>query len=257
MKHVWIVADSHFTSMDFPEVRDFYQARDERLKDGQSNAVQNWHDNFLRFLKRVKNERPDRVVDLGDCINNGTSGELEYYREVVNKTDVPFLHVPGNHDVGEGPDPDRIRQYEKCFGEPHWAFDLEAFRLIGVNTSCLWKSSDELIRRELDWLIKAVTDARDKPIMVFMHVPLFRKHADEENSFHVIDKPLRHEIIEILSAASAVHVYAGHTHYFEEPEHTTLAMTIVPGTLSHYRDWRPGFLKVKLHDDIKHEIEWL
>lgn len=134
------------------------------------------------------NDRKDVrfAVVVGDLSTSAKLSELNMAKESLKRLAIPYLAVPGNHDV-EPRAAHPFGNFEKAIGLVHWTREEGQWTFIGLN-SCVGGSSDVTIPKdELDWLreqVKHISNGR--PIGLFMHHPLnpntkaYRvKNADE------------------------------------------------------------------------------
>ena len=251
---IWAVADTHFTSLAYPHM----QRLNEQRQDRKFRAVPEWRANFDIFLAMVSEEKPDMVVVCGDVTETGHEQEMRDYLAAIKATGVAFRHLPGNHDVGDRLVPERHAQFEKHFGPAHWFQDVAGVRLIGLDTSRLWKTTQEQGESEIRWLIETVA-LGEKPFVVFSHIAPFIKSADEPHTFHNLPTGVRKELLQIVSPAPCLRWIAGHSHIYRADHKGAPPLTILPSMLSGYGNWRPGFVKLRLREGtiLMEEIVWI
>ena len=87
---------------------------------------------------RVLDPRPDAVIITGDLADKGTPKEYETFHNVMQRLDIPWYAISGNHDHRDAlktalADQDWARQY----AGPHLCFavDIGPVRLIGLDSS--------------------------------------------------------------------------------------------------------------------------
>lgn len=112
------------------------------------------------------------TVVVGDLVGLACKSQMACAAASVKRLNMPFLALPGNHDVL--PIPTRaLVEFNRCFGEPHWARDLGAWTLLGFN-SCEGMESDVTVpSEELDWLRARIAETDPaRPLALFCHHPL-------------------------------------------------------------------------------------
>lgn len=112
------------------------------------------------------------TVVAGDLVGMACKTQMECAAACVGRLKKPFLALPGNHDVL--PIPTRaLVEFNRCFGDPHWARDLGAWTLLGFN-SCRGVESDVTVpSEELDWLRARIAEMDPgRPVALFCHHPL-------------------------------------------------------------------------------------
>ena len=86
---------------------------------------------FVRHLNG--REDVDFVIHGGDVSDFGLTKEFEWVRDIMNKLDVPYVTLLGNHDVlGNGLD-----AFEEVFGAVNFDFMAGKNRFICLNTNAL------------------------------------------------------------------------------------------------------------------------
>jgi predicted phosphodiesterase len=96
--------------------------------------TQRWYDATEDAVKAI-NARGDIdfVVHGGDQSDFGATHEFEMQRDILNKLDMPYVIVLGNHDcLGTGED-----TYKAIYGDINFAFTAGNVRFICLNTNAL------------------------------------------------------------------------------------------------------------------------
>lgn len=119
--------------------------------------------------------RPDLVVISGDLTESGLPEEYRLLREMLDDLGLPVLIVPGNHDHRE------TLRTELDLG-PHavteggfvqFVADIGNLRLIGLDTVEPGISAGALCAERLDFLDRALSEAKGRDVLLFMHHPPF------------------------------------------------------------------------------------
>src|SRR5262245_26134667 len=195
-----------------------------QVSDTHLSRVKPWFvDNFRAVAALVQSQRPDLIVNTGDIALDGTTREddLVFARECHDALAVPFLAVPGNHDVGDNPwRPDvelpitdeRRARYRRHFGEDYWLGDIATWLLVGINAQLLGSG---LPAEESQWsLLTSVADeAAGRPVALFIHKPLFDDDPGElaVNQRYVVPAA-RRRLAETLRGVQLRLVASGHVH---------------------------------------------
>jgi 3',5'-cyclic AMP phosphodiesterase CpdA len=116
--------------------------------------------------------RPDAVLISGDLAEHGRPGEYATVSDAVAPIGAPVHVIAGNHD-----DRAALRQ---AFGLPgdaagpiHWAADLGALRLVGVDSTVPGSEGGALGAESLRWLDAELSRAPEQPTLLTMHHPPF------------------------------------------------------------------------------------
>lgn len=119
--------------------------------------------------------RPDVVVCTGDLVHDGLPEEYARLAGLLNQLPMPWYVVPGNHDdrehlratfAGRGFFPDG--------GFLHYVVDLGPVRLIALDTLVPGAPGGRLCEERLAWLDARLSEAPQRPTLLFMHHPPFR-----------------------------------------------------------------------------------
>lgn len=96
--------------------------------------TQRWYDEFEDAVECINSLADiDFVIHGGDMTDWGLNEEFERQRDILEKLNVPYVALIGNHDcIATG----RV-VYEKIFGPAHFAFTAGRFRFVCSNTNAL------------------------------------------------------------------------------------------------------------------------
>jgi 3',5'-cyclic AMP phosphodiesterase CpdA len=153
-------------------------------------------ENFRRLVEHFNEvARPDLVVITGDIqvIHPDVGADRQHAYTLASTLTVPFMAVPGNHDVGEPAEhpwaglavtDDRVAAYETTWGRSYWRHDQDGAVLIGLNSELMGSG----LAREAEqwaWLERTVTELPTRaPVLVFLHKPVWA----------VLDEPIDHQL---------------------------------------------------------------
>jgi 3',5'-cyclic-AMP phosphodiesterase len=133
---------------------------------------------------RALNPVPDVLLVTGDLVNLGNTQEYRLLRELLAPLPMPCYLIPGNHD-------DRANLRAEFSDRAHlpgageflqYAIDDLPLRLIGLDTVIPGEGGGTLCDQRLAWLDARLSEAPEKPTLIFMHHPPFRTgiaHMDE------------------------------------------------------------------------------
>lgn len=130
---------------------------------------------FSRLIARLGSfePRPDLIVVSGDVGDTGSDEEYAFVAAGLRSLGVPFVMVPGNHDMREplrrafpaetGTLPDHLASSREFGG----------LRIICLDTLREGYNHGELSDGQLRWLATALDEARGQPTVIVMHHPPF------------------------------------------------------------------------------------
>jgi len=197
---------------------------DSHLSERAAGADENWSS----VLRHIGFARPDLVVHLGDLSLDGANvhGDLEFARSRLDRIMVPWLAVPGNHDLGDNGgghgsghseiDAARRQRWLSLVGPDQWTARLDGWHLIGVNAQLFGSG----LAAEIDqWaLLEAAvrdTGAAERLALV-LHKPLAA--APEEMAaapvYRFVPPDARSRLAELGGARKFDLVLSGHVHQY-------------------------------------------
>lgn len=181
-----------------------------------SIACKSERQKFQKIVKIVNEEKFDALVVLGDLADSypkgkggRRNGQVGLFLEDAKKIkSARVFYVAGNHDLGDFPNAETIKRFEKNFGVPAWyAFHLGGYKFLVVNTALL--KNHKRLPQLYDEQIKFIKDNRDARA-VFGHHPMFYKNPNENNKYYSWPARTRNGILPLF--APGTYFFSGHTH---------------------------------------------
>ena len=184
-----------------------------------------FQDNWDAFVEEMEVLQPDLVIHTGDVTFNAPDApeDLTFARLQLDRLPCPWLLIPGNHDVGEpGENPrlrqpinaERMRLWAECYGCDRFSYDLGAWRLLGLNSELMGSGLPEEAE-QLGFLERALADAGDRPVGVFIHKPLYIDTPGETDTLaHCVLPVTRAALLDRFRAARLAFVANGHIHSY-------------------------------------------
>jgi hypothetical protein len=206
-------------------------------------------------LKIIEQLNPDFVIHLGDTIqsfptSDGFESALKAARKSLEKINLDVHVIPGNHDVGDKPDPTMptesvtqkaIDTFENHFGQS-WAHKkIEGIDFVSINSQLLNTSIPAALQQR-EWLEHTLLKKVEWPTFLFTHLPLFLFHPGETSVGHydAIDEPARSWLINLIRKAPVNSVFSAHTHFEFRNCYDDVNYYLVPSPSF----TRPGFPEV-------------
>jgi hypothetical protein len=170
--------------------------------------------------------RPALVVSLGDMVLDAPDdrADRDYARGQLDRLAVPWVAVPGNHDIGDcPPDPwqgeyvteNRLAAYLAIYGSDHFLVDWPGWRLVGANAQLL---GSDLSGAEAHWKwLEESARGTDGRVALFMHKTPCRSSLDEAgDSNSVLPEFARRRLAKLLRSLRHPVVFSAHLHRFRE-----------------------------------------
>lgn len=130
----------------------------------------------------------DLAIILGDLTLRGAeqTEDLVFGRRALEALNLPWLALPGNHDVGDisrsshqPSNSERLSLWNGQYGPAHWHDDrLAGWRMIGLNSQII---DTGLTEEHVQWdaLEQALATRGSRRPVLFTHMPLFLNDWDE------------------------------------------------------------------------------
>jgi 3',5'-cyclic AMP phosphodiesterase CpdA len=234
--------------------------------------------NWSAVLRHVGSARPDLVVHAGDLSLDGAHdrGDLEYARSRLDQLEVPWLAVPGNHDVGDNPsgsapdqdgiDVGRRERWLAAVGADWWAAEAGGWRLIGVNAQ-LFGSGLAAEVEQWAWLEAELRDAPAATRLALVtHKPVAADEAELAAApvYRFVPVAARRRLADLSTSRRIDLVLSGHVHQYRELRRGGMIHLWAPTTWAVLPDAaqatvgtkRSGILAVELTDagEVRHDF---
>lgn len=175
------------------------------------------------------------VIATGDIAEKGRDEELRKAKELLDKLNVPYYIIPGNHDTKWSESGNTI--FSNLWGDDKFFFIKENTAHIGLNTGVYWRGGGgHVIPEDLHWLDSILTNhAGDKEIYFYTHHPL---DGDVDNWFKVTN---------LLRKKNIRTFFWGHGHANRLKQIKSIPGVMGRSTLSKGKKW--GYTIVSSHPD--------
>jgi hypothetical protein len=174
---------------------------------------------FDRAVEEINLLQPDFVIMVGDMIYGYVEEEVDVssqwddFWSHAEKLEVPFIYLPGNHDIFSK---ETLEFWRKHNGRTFYSFDYKDCHFVALNTEETWEDGsdvgDPLGEAQFQWALEDLSKSEDaRHTFVFMHKPLWRDEGDETTHRHHAISPGWEKIEEALQGRPYT-VFAGHYH---------------------------------------------
>jgi len=195
---------------------------------------------------------PELLLVTGDLAHRGRRRQLEQAAELVRSFAIPFLAVPGNHDIPYT-FPARFTrtftEWERIFGSPEPVYRSERLAVVGLNSVRPWRQQGGAVERaQLDRAglqLEASADGALRVVALHHHLGSPPWRAGRKRPIR-----RRQRVLDTLAASGAELVVSGHVHQaaiaerrefevLEDARERSLVLATVPG-LNRPRPQRSG-----------------
>ncbi len=162
---------------------------------------------FADAVYKLNLLKPEFVVSIGDLIEGYTHDVNEIDRQwdefdnIVNKMQMPFFYVPGNHDISNAA---MAGKWKERLGQSYYHFVYRNVLFLCLNTQD--GSSRWIDDQQMQYFQRALEANRDvRWTLVFMHQPMWYSGSSEN-----------WQQFELLLADRPYTVFAGHLHVYRK-----------------------------------------
>lgn len=228
---------------------------EEEKKESVSFAVMaDVHNDWVEFeqaLAVAKEKEPEFVIVAGDLTNLGKREELEKAKETLDKANLNYFVIPGNHDLWFG---NKIKAdvFNEVFGNRFQSFKKDKIKFILIDNG----SYSGLREDQFEWLKNEVAECRIFYCLAFAHMPL--NHGTSEHIMGEDDVKAASDaanLVKLFVSSGVKKLFAGHLHYQTSYTLDGLETTLV-GAITRDRSYQiPRFMMVeKTGEELKQEV---
>jgi 3',5'-cyclic AMP phosphodiesterase CpdA len=214
---------------------------DSHLSPKAPDAEANWS----AVVDHVVRTRPDLVLHLGDLSLDGPrgDGDLQYAREQLDRLPIPWLAVPGNHDIGDNPSPvtpaaavvdaEGLERWIEVIGSDRWSVQIGDWRLVAVDAQ-LFGSGLRAESDQWDWLEAELRPpAGEQPVAFVSHKPLTAANDGELAAappYRFVPPEAGRRLAHLLGQVRLGLVLSGHVHQYRVLHHQGIPHLWAPTT---------------------------
>lgn len=127
------------------------------------------------MLDAIADARPEHIIVAGDLVQRARAGQFDEAKAILDRTGLPWLCVPGNHDIPLINLPARLlwpfHDYQKAVPGPREPLlELPGLKIIGVNSTFPYRWRNGRLTNRQIARVKHL--ARSGPVMVVQHHPI-------------------------------------------------------------------------------------
>jgi 3',5'-cyclic AMP phosphodiesterase CpdA len=166
------------------------------------------------------------VIHVGDLTLDGAHepADLVHARRLLDALPIPWVVVPGNHDIGDNPgisdgaviDGERRDRWIDRIGPDRWTVEIGGWLATGVNAQ-LFGSGLDAEAEQWSWLEgSVVAQGADRPVLLVIHKPLAAPLSELATAppYRFVPEPARSRLTALLSTFCCPLVLSGHVHQY-------------------------------------------
>lgn len=193
-----------------------------QISDTHLSAKRAWSvPNFEAVARHLADNRPNLVVNTGDIVLDDPDDDEDaaYAFALHQRIQVPWLVIPGNHDVGDNgvapwqgqpPTEARLERFVERWGADRFCLDVEGWRIIGANDLLVGTGLDAELEQE-EWLQRHL--AGHDRVALFVHKPICLTHPlADDGPAGPLELPGRLRLWSIIEGSGVRLVASGHLH---------------------------------------------
>jgi hypothetical protein len=166
---------------------------------------------FSQAVEKLNLMQPAFVMSVGDLIEGGANkpqeklaAEWKEFDGLVNKLQMPFFYVPGNHDVAAK---EAAKVWDDKLGRRHYHFVYRNTLFLMLNSNDP-KGGTAIDKEQSAWASKVLTEnAGVQYTIVSLHHPLWNTNNGEKNGWADVEKALK---------GRPYTVFCGHVHRYDK-----------------------------------------
>lgn len=205
-------------------------------------------DNTKKAISQAKDLGAEYIVHTGDWSTVGTIVELNEQKRILDQGKIAYYGVMGDHDRWQS----GTKNFELVLGKTYESFERSGIHHILLDSSDI---ENGLYKEELNWLEKDLQTAGNKPILIFMHLPIYHPTSDRTISNKAGSSEDRNSgserFLNLISGKNIIAIFSGDHHLsssYSEP--TTSIKIFVSGAVTRERNLqKPRFSLVEIYKD--------
>jgi len=217
----------------------------------------NDNDYLEKALIKAKELGAERAVFLGDYTDWGELTTLQKAKEVMDTSQIPYVSLPGDHDLGETRDESN---FIKVFGDTYGVLGIDGIKLVYFDNS---KNFTKIADPDIPWFKKEIQDSS----ILFLSQPLATSSMarvmgiiDGVKDETVFLQNL--ELLEQIRTSKVRVIISGDLHqftYFDDPQkkdlrHYTVGAVLKSQSLEKLNLQSPRFALLTINDDLSYEV---
>jgi exopolysaccharide biosynthesis protein len=161
---------------------------DSHLQSGDHNTTGSVVTNDISQAIQAlpSNAAPNMLQVNGDLTDTGSIADTDYGYQVLQSFGLPFHDAVGNHEIGQGADPED-QNWSSLYGPTHYTYtdgNAEFIVTDSANGGLLASDPYQVPSEEqYQWLASQLTASTSKVIFLVTHMPAYDPHAVMNSQF--------------------------------------------------------------------------
>ncbi|MBP5274186.1 MAG: metallophosphoesterase [Abditibacteriota bacterium] len=240
-----------FSFVQMSDVHIGWMAATREVELSDPRATDNTY--FKKAIDMVHRLGADFVFFSGDMVSFPTHQPvLDAWNDAIRDLKTPYCFAEGNHDTALTKD--ALARYRKDWGMDYYRFVYNNTLFITFNSNPTQPQRNEpgYERFQRIWLSNQLKQGRQggyDHIFVLTHIPIVRRSPDEKYDRYNFPPELREPYMDMIEAAGAEYVLAGHYHVKSEFYHGGTCYAVCPSIRDPRFGERTGFRLFKVYPD--------
>lgn len=189
----------------------------------------------------------DAALFCGDMVHVASDMTKDWPR-LLMLFKVPVIVAPGNHDIGNEVDSDKLALFKSVFGADYRSVTINGWKIISTNAQYSHTPGDGQVAHDA-WLDQELRDgnASHMPMIVMNHIPPFADSLLEADSYNNLPLAGRIDYLDKMMVAGVRFHLSGHLHRTLKREYGRMPI-LNPEVTCRSFDRRPlGFRILKIY----------
>lgn len=202
-----------------------------------------------KATNQIKNLGVDYIIHTGDWTKVGTVDELQAQKKILQNSDSLYWGVMGDHDRWQS----KAVNFQTVFGSTYESFDKNNLHHVLLDNSDLEQGFG---KDQLDWFQADMEKNKNKPTIIFMHLPIYHPSSDRTIAAKGGVSNERNQetdrFLKIIKGKKVLAMFSGDHHLsssYTEPK--TSVRIFISGAVTRDRNLQtPRFSLVEVYDDF-------
>lgn len=213
---------------------------------------------FPQVLERLKKDKVEFIIHLGDLSNAGDMEVLREAKQILDRSDLTYYVIPGDHDLNWSPNHDKSN-FQEIFGSSTYtSFSFKQVEFLLVDNTDHQEGLGEIQWSWLQAELEKLAVERPQLIFAFTHSPLFSPYFPQKvmgQQNEEVSKQ-KEELLVLFEDLKVDQIFSGDVHTFARyPDSKTGLQITTVGAAGKYKNPLPQYVLVTVFEDYGFIIE--